>query len=647
MFAVLLAWSITAAPRVGAQLEFPSELKTVEKVRIEGGGHVPGKELKAVMKTRGPSFWPWSKRDLLRLDFVRADTASIEQVCRQHGYLDAVAHARIDPSRRKDAVVVTFRIEEGERFKIDSVKLTGLDSVPEGPVRRHLFARPGKPFNPYYLYADTLSIAEQCREHGFLPRVAALAERHAHSVSIEYFIEEGVRYHFGEVHLSSPGVTKVKPMLVLREVTFKSGDTYKSSEVQESISQIYQTGMFNQVQMTPLPDSSNAVVEFDLRVRERPPRWIDAGIGSGTAERFRFTGEWGHRNLNARGMQAVVASRLALDDEARFLLARGEATLYDPWLLRQRRRGSATVYFERVHDRSNSDYLAKRDGRGVTFRVRRDYRRDTHLVVTQDNAYVTQDFDSTGSSYSESRDSLLRVPHKYSTHRLGIGIERDTRDDLLNPFRGTDVNFTGDIAGGPLQGTSSFTRVTGSVAWYRTVRGNSVLAVRVRAGAIDPYGKALVFTPDTLLDPRVQRVPLEDRYRLGGVNSIRGYSESVVPEGGGLMEFLTNIEIRTPLFGPFGAEFFVDLGNVWSRPSSAHLSDFHLTLSDDYYSEDDVRYVAGAGLRLNLPFGPLRFDVSWSSQPDRGNRREGQLPGDNPDLRDRRPVPQIAIGTAF
>jgi outer membrane protein assembly factor BamA len=81
------------------------------------------------------------------------------------------------------------------------------------------------------------------------------------------------------------GDLHVKPRLILRELVFRTGDPYKGSLVQESIEQIYRTGLFSQVQMTPLPDSSNGVVEFDLRVRERRPRWLDAGIGSGTSER--------------------------------------------------------------------------------------------------------------------------------------------------------------------------------------------------------------------------------------------------------------------------------------------------------------------------------------------------------------------------
>lgn len=658
--------AVTAAIGVGlapvparAQFDFPAQLKTIERVRFEGRHHVSKKELSAVLKTRNPSIWPWHHPVLMRLDFVRADTSALEQVCWQRGYLDAVVNSRLDPGTRPEGVVVTYVIHEGPRYHVGSVKVSGLDLIPEAPIRRHLFARSGKPYNPFYLYADTASIAAACREHGFLPGVSALAERRGaqgqagsaeHDTTlydIEYFVELGRKYKFGEVNLSSPGQTHVKPRLVLREIVFKPGETYKASEVQESIEQIYGTSLFNLVQMTPLPDSTNGVVEFDLHIRERRPRWLAAGVGSGTAERFRFTGEWGHRNLNARGLQAVVSSKLALDGNARFLLARGEATLYDPWLLRQRRRGSATFFIEGVHDRANPDFFLRQDSRGVNFQIRRDYHRFTRLVVTQANSYVHQRFDLLAADSARTEALRDSIPPHYSTHRLQLAVERDDRDDLINPFRGTYTNFTGDIAGGPLQGSSSFTRVSATTSWYVTVHGNSVLAFRVRAGSIDPFGKANVFTPVTI-DSRVQRVPIEDRFRLGGVNSIRGYTENALPGSGGLAMLLANVELRVPLVGPFGAEFFGDAGNVWARPSFMNVGSFKLRLSDDYYDLNAVRYVAGMGLRLNLPFGPLRFDVSWSSQPDRGSREPGVPPDSkHQDLRDRRIHPQIAIGTTF
>ena len=44
-----------------AASDFPTELKTIERLRFEGRHHVSRKDLVAVLKTRSPSIWPWSR----------------------------------------------------------------------------------------------------------------------------------------------------------------------------------------------------------------------------------------------------------------------------------------------------------------------------------------------------------------------------------------------------------------------------------------------------------------------------------------------------------------------------------------------------------------------------------------------------------
>src|SRR5439155_20700141 len=140
---------------------------------------------------------------------------------------------------------------------------------------------------------------------------------------------------------------------VWRELWIKPGAIYRSSRVQQSIERLYETGMFSQVQMVPIIDSVGTKVDFDLALRQRKPRWVDAGIGSGTSERLLATAEWGHRNLLRNGRQGALSGRLALDGLARFLLSRLEGSLVEPWLLGTRMRGRLTVYYENHHDRSD------------------------------------------------------------------------------------------------------------------------------------------------------------------------------------------------------------------------------------------------------------------------------------------------------
>jgi outer membrane protein insertion porin family len=642
-----LITAILFAVESRAQSDIPSELKTISAVRFEGRHHVSAKALKAVLKTRKPSIFPWRRKPILRLDFLRADTLAIENVYWQNGYLDARAQYRLTPSRKSGSEIVTFVIQEGRQTRIAAVELLNVRSVPEAQVRKRLLARPGRHFNPLYLGADTTRIATVYKDRGYLPHITPSAVRDSQRVTVRYDVEEGQLYRYGQVYFSTPGELHVDEKLIRRELLLKPGNVYRASQVQLSIERLYQTGLFSQVQMTPLVDSSHTLVEFDLRVLERKPRWIDTGVGSGSAERFRFTGEWGHRNVARRGMQGALSSRVALDGQARFLLARGEASLLDPWFLRSRTREVTTLYYEVRHDRADVRWLLKQEAKGVSFQLRRELGRFTRTSLTQDNAWVKQDVSFRDPNLTASeRDSLARdFPPTYSTHRIQLGVDRDTRDDPIATLRGSLQNLSAEIAGGPFRGTSSFAKGQMVTAWYTPTRKEWVVAARLRGGTIVPYGDTR-FSSEALVDPQVARVPLEDRFRIGGVNSLRGYDENEIPlsralqGSGGLTVVQANLELRVPIVGPFGAEFFIDAGNVWTRPEYLKGKQFIPRISSEPMTVNDVRYTFGAGARVQLPFGPLRVDFTWGARPE---------PGDQPGTKGKHPkgVAQFAIGPSF
>ena len=92
LVAAAFAWAAAA----GAA-DLPSELATVAEVKFEGRRHVSTKELRAAVKTRTSDRLFSNERPLVRLDYLRADTAAIENVYHQHGYLDARATWRTQP----------------------------------------------------------------------------------------------------------------------------------------------------------------------------------------------------------------------------------------------------------------------------------------------------------------------------------------------------------------------------------------------------------------------------------------------------------------------------------------------------------------------------------------------------------------------
>ena len=619
--AVLLGFLVSLAGPAASGNDLESQLKTVAAVGFRGRHSVSARKIRVVLKTRPPSFWPWAEHRPLRADFLDADCAAIEAVDHQHGFLDAAVRDSLVPARDPGRVRVLFLIREGSRSRVVDVEFEGVQAVSREALRRAVYARPRRPFNPAYLVADTAIIARQEGEHGHLPRVVGTArrdERDSLKVHVVYQVEEGPAYRVGAVRIVGPEALGVSERLVLRELLLKPGSVYRQSKMEESEERLYETGLFSEAQVSARPDSTNSRMEFLVRVRGRKPRWLDAGVGSGTRERLRFEGEWGHRNLGKHGLQGRLGASLALDKDAKFLLSRGEMSVLEPWFLGTRNRAQVTIYAEKRKDfRVDTLEIEKRGG-GVAFQVQRGFGRLAYLRLTQDNTWVLEQTPRflDPNLAPATRDSLLQgfLP-RYSTHRLQLSGVRDRRDNPLITSRGNLQAASVELAGGPFKGSTSFTKFQVSSSWFVPLRRPGwVLAARARGGLVKPFGERKDFIPLAGVDREVARVPTEDLFRLGGVNSVRGYAENEITSTGGLALLNANLELRVPIVGLFGLELFLDAGNVWARPEFIRPGDFTPRFGRAQLDAGDVRYVYGAGGRFNLAFAPLRLDVAWGAE---------------------------------
>ena len=121
----------------------------------------------------------------------------------------------------------------------------------------------------------------------------------------------------------------------------------------------------------------------------------------------------------------------------------------------------------------------------------------------------------------------------------------------------------------------------------------------------------------------VDLIPVEKRFRLGGSQTLRGFSRDSVggqdadepaasagqTASGGNSVFNYLAEIGFPLVAGFRIVGFTDAGNAFITNS-----DFDLT---------QLRYSAGLGLRYVTPVGPLRLDFGFKL-----DRRQGESLGE-------------------
>ncbi len=615
--AALLAALLALAPPAGAQdLGLPEELRTIESVRFTGLHALSRRKLVkgASLRTRPPSRLPWRDRPTLRRDYLRADSSAIVGFYRHYGYLDTQVRVKLESAKDPRSIRVVFAVNEGPRTRIERVDLSGLGSYPEKDLRRSLLARKHEPFDPAFLQLDTLTIKSRYRERGYFPVVHSGWSEGAESTLaiVRYDISEGPLYRVGTVDFSSEG--KVRQSLARREMLLRPGDIYRQTRLQQSIERLYGTGLWRQVQVSSNLDTAETKVDLSIRLSERKKRWVDAGIGSGTTDRFRVSGAWGDRNLDTRALAGVLNGEYSIDGTGHFNKAAANATLTEPWLFGVRLMGQAGPFYLREDDRSNPNFVRHRADRGFSFTLFRELSRLSRATLVQENRFVHQDYDTLPGGVVERPDTLRG---DYRTNTLRLTLERDLRDNRIAPTRGSYQIVSGELAGGPLRGTSSYRKVQLTSTWYTPLPNGWSLAARAMGGVMEPFGEPPDnFSPTEGLDAKVARVPFESRFFVGGVNSLRGYAENSVPPSGGLAMGLANLELRIPLLGPFGVEAFVDVGNVWPRPEYIRAEDLVAPWQGARGRPNDLRWTYGFGPRLVLPFGPLRVDVAWSDRPD-------------------------------
>lgn len=599
--------------------------RTVRKVTIHGNTSYKSGTLKDLLRTRGSSFWkPW-KKNPLRADYIRFDAITLRDFYRRHGYLsaqvDSVPVRERGTSGRAD---VDFYLTEGPRARVTSIRFEGFGPIPESDLEKALQLKAGDPFDVPRQDLSRQAVENEFLEKGYIAAgVRDSLEIDTTSVRIVYRIVPGPKAVLGAVRVEGTSVTK--PKFVTREVVLDQGDVLARSKLIQSQQRIYDSGFYSDVQFDRgAIDTVTTATDLTVLVRERKMGWIDAGVGYGTVDQVRLSSQVGQRNLFKDGYRLVVTGRLGIrvdadpwkvfrelpDLTARAGDRRLDVTLSRLWMLGIRVTTTAGGFAEAIP--AVEDIITPYKAYGGSMAFGYDFTRQTRSRLTYEHRRI--DSDTT---------RLLAELKRYSTNRIILLGERDTRDNAFDSHRGIDLVGTSEFVGGALQGSANFIKLGGSWSGFVPARRRLVLAFRLRGGVITPKGvDPGPATDSTVAVKPLDLIPEEERYRTGGANSVRGYRENdigtriraiddttTVIERGGRIFLQGNVELRLRLVGILGGVAFFDAGNVWVRRTDIKLNRI-LSFSDDA-GYNDMRYGVGVGLRIGTPIGPVRFDYGW------------------------------------
>lgn len=619
-------------------------LYRVAEVAVEGNRAVPDDELRTIAGV--------APGDALVVADLDAGLAAIEEHYRRLGFATVRATSSFSGvAANGDGIPVSqaveIAIEEGVRTTIGTVRFDGAAIRSPQVLLRAIESRAGGAYHQRQSDDDRDALVALYLNEGYEQVRVAVDSRFAEDLSVvdlTFRIAEGPQVLVD--HVLIVGNEEVDTETIRREVTLAPGQPLGLAEVAETRRRLNALGMFRRLDIREFShgrvDRRDVIIEVEeaaatrlaygggFELSQRLRRQVRAS-GSQAVERIelapRGSFEIGRRNLWGKNRSIDLFTRvsvrrkndppLPVQSEPGRALGFNEyrvlATYREPRAIGQDWDVVMTGYVEQAI-RPGFDLFS----RGVTAQLTRSSGAATSTAV----GYRLGNNDTSNRELNrEDEDIVDRLfPNVRLSSFTGSQVV-DTRDDPVDPARGTFVTLEAEVAARTIGSEVGFTKSFLSGAVYRRVPGvpRVVMAAGARLGVAWGFPRSLDVASASDDAQRMASslgLPISERFFAGGNTTVRGFAldrlgdprtrtggtidQDGFPQGGNAM-VIFNSELRIRVTPAIGVVTFLDAGNVYDRVE-------HVSLGR-------IRSGAGFGVRYNSPIGPLGFDIGFKLGP--------------------------------
>ncbi len=560
----------------------------VQKIAFKGNKTIPASILKLLTETKSVGAFSklLGKRGPEYDDEVMAqDIERIKAFYQREGFLYVIVEpAQKEIDRQKKTVKLSVSIIEGEPIRVRQVthSLTPSSSIPDSVFKRilkrtsrEMVLRPETRFRDSSVILDQLMLTRLFSNVGY-PYVDIKPEltvsKPDYAVDVVWRIESGPKCFFGDVRIM--GISKVPAPVIARQIAFQQGDLFRLRSVEQTQQQVYGLGVFQVATATPaFAKDSGTVIPVETFVKDAKRFTTKLGVGYGTEDHIRVSSDT--RLLGFLG----GARRLQLYMKHSYLEPyHVVVTVTQPAFPTPRTTLTASPFVWRQREPA---YTVNRAGGSLGAAHQFNPKLSGSITYSLEQVKVAK------SVFTETADST-GFPDLYNKSQLILGSSFDNSGPLFNPRHGFFNTNTFALSGLGFGSKTRYMKLLIDLRKYQPLSA-LVLATRIKLGGIRTFGKESF-------------VPVEERFYSGGSSSVRGWARSELGPHeaglpiGGLSLFEASAELRYPIVGILSGVVFGDMGNVWTESFT--------------YKPAELRYAAGAGIRITTPIGPIRLDVA-------------------------------------
>ncbi|MGX9393526.1 outer membrane protein assembly factor BamA [Nitrobacteraceae bacterium UC4446_H13] len=588
----------------------------VKSVEFVGNHAFSSYRLKDVIKTHESNWLSFlSSGDVYDPDRVEADRDLIRRFYLKNGYADVQVVAALteyDPAKK--GFLVTFKIEEGQQYRVGSVNFQSTIPTLKGDsLRSWSRVNVGGVYNAEALEKSVEEMQVETSRRGYaFAVVRPRGERNfeAHTVAITFAIDEGPRTYIERIDVR--GNTRTRDYVIRREFDISEGDAYNRALVDRAERRLKNLDFFKSVKITTEPGSSSDRVIVVVSLEEKSTGDFSVSGGYSTTDGALGEVSIAERNFLGRGLFAKASVQYGQ-------YARGYSLSFvEPYLLDYRVALGLDVYQRTQLPNQYIQYGTKTLGFSprLGFQLREDLSLQLRYSLYQQEITLPDSL-LDPSTTTISLPVLMELSEGAKlTSMVGYTLTYNTLDNNKNPTDGLLIDWKQDFAG--VGGDVSYFKSTIDAKYYTPLVSDIVGIIRLQGGILNKVGNNEIRMLDHFqMGPNLVRgfAPNGIGARDISLWNTYGYGDAL----GGTQYWGASVELQMPFWflpkevGLKGA-IYADAGQLSGYKGPPYpgvgvppgLAARTFTPFDD----EVVRSSVGVGLIWQSPFGPLRFDYA-------------------------------------
>lgn len=563
----------------------------IRKIDILGNKHFTRKEILKEIETSEKGFWSFlTGSGKLKKSELSIDMEKIKGAYLREGFAKIqVGEPRIELSDDKEDITLTIVVEEGKRYKVSEVEFEGYENVEAEDLQNRITLKTGDWFNVEQFQNDVRAVTSVFTEKGYayanVNPITRLKDD-TETVSVKYEIEENQLVYISRINIR--GNTKSRDRVIRREIDLVEGDLYDSSLIAASKAHLEFTDYFGAVRISETPVAADEI-DLDVEVEDKMTGMFTIGAGYSSVDSLSGMISITQKNLFGKGYELTAKAEFSAS-KADYVISFVNSWLFDrPYSL------GVDVF---KTDRSYYEY--DKESTGAAFSIGHQLIK-RKLFMNYRIRYEVVDINDIDDDASAI---IVAQEGETTTVSFTPTIRWTTLNHPYNPTKGNKAVAFTKIAGSVLGGENDFIKVGAEYTHYFPLFWKFVFMGHIEAGQVETFDS--------------QEVPVGERYRLGGMYSIRGYDYGDISplddDGeryGGVKYDQVNLELIFPI-----SEEAQLMGLLFYDAGQSLAEDENLFSGDVYRSY-------GAGFRWYSPVGPLRLEYGVPLD-DAGGGKDGK-----------------------